>query len=139
MAFPVAELITGIFKPAAELIDNLHTSEEERMQQQTAQMKVQLDVALKFLDYEKRIQDNQAKIVLAEVSGTGLKAMWRPITMLVFLALAVADAFGLVQWASGKSLAPEAWTLLQLGLGGYVVGRSVEKSMPKFSEMMKSK
>ena len=139
MAFPVADLITGIFKPAAELIDNLHTSEEERMKQQTAQMKVQLDVALKFLDYEKRIQDNLAKIVLAEVSGTGLKAMWRPITMLVFLALAVADAFGLVQWASGKSLAPEAWTLLQIGLGGYVVGRSVEKSMPKFSEMMKSK
>ena len=131
MAFPIAELITGIFKPAADLIDNLHTSDEERMQQQTAQMKVQLDVALKFLDYEKQIMDNQAKIVLAETSGTGLKAMWRPITMLVFLALAVCDAFGLVAWASGKSLAPEAWTLLQIGLGGYVVGRSAEKVVPK--------
>ncbi len=131
MGFPIAELITGIFKPAAELIDSLHTSEEERMEQHTAQMKVQLDVALKFLDYESKIQSNQAKIVLAEVSGTGVKSWWRPITMLTFLVLAVADAMGLVQWASGKPLADEAWTLLQIGLGGYVVGRSAEKIVPK--------
>lgn len=127
----VAELITGIFKPAADLIDNLHTSEEEKLKQQTAQMKVQLDVALKFLDYEAQIQKNKADIVLAEVQGGGLKAMWRPITMLTFLALAVCDALGIVQWASGKNLAPEAWTLLQIGLGGYVVGRSAEKIVPK--------
>jgi len=31
------DLIAGIFKPAAELIDELHTSEEEKLKQQQSQ------------------------------------------------------------------------------------------------------
>ncbi len=27
----IAEFVSGIFKPAADLIDNLHTSEEEKL------------------------------------------------------------------------------------------------------------
>ena len=43
--------------------------------------------------------------------------------MLTFLVLVVADSLqGLP-----SSLASEAWTMLQIGLGGYVVGRSGEK------------
>ena len=43
--------------------------------------------------------------------------------MLTFLALCVGDSLGLLS----TPLRDEAWTLLQLGLGGYVVGRSAEK------------
>ncbi|MCS5587835.1 MAG: hypothetical protein NZ697_05040 [Porticoccaceae bacterium] len=43
--------------------------------------------------------------------------------MLTFLALAVGDSLGLL----ATPLRDEAWMLLQLGLGGYVVGRSGEK------------
>ncbi|KRT55049.1 hypothetical protein Ga0074115_11321 [endosymbiont of Ridgeia piscesae] len=43
--------------------------------------------------------------------------------MLTFLALVVFDSFG---WLANP-LADEAWTLLQIGLGGYVAGRSAEK------------
>ena len=46
--------------------------------------------------------------------------------MLTFLALVVCDSFGLLKFR----LADQAWTLLQLGLGGYVVGRSAEKIVP---------
>jgi hypothetical protein len=45
--------------------------------------------------------------------------------MLVFLALATSDALG---WLPNP-LRDEAWLLLQIGLGGYVVGRSVEKGV----------
>ena len=134
MGLPIAELIAGLFKPAAELIDNLHTSEEERLKQQAAQLEVQLAVALQFVEYEAKIAAQKASIVQAEVAGSGIKAWWRPITMLTFLVLAVADAFGVVTWASGKPLADEAWTLLQLGLGGYVVGRSAEKIVPSLTQ-----
>ena len=34
-------------------------------------------------------------------------------------------------------LSGEAWTLLQIGLGGYVVGRSVEKIAPKVTDAMR--
>jgi hypothetical protein len=43
--------------------------------------------------------------------------------MLCFCGLAVGDALGLLP----NPLAPEAWLLLQVGLGGYVVSRSGEK------------
>ena len=40
--------------------------------------------------------------------------------MLTFMVLAVGDSLGLL----ATPLRDEAWMLLQLGLGGYVVGRS---------------
>ena len=43
--------------------------------------------------------------------------------MLTFLVLVVCDSFGLLAFR----LSNEAWTLLQIGIGGYVVGRSGEK------------
>ena len=45
------------------------------------------------------------------------------MTLLSFLVLVILDSFGLLV----NPLAKEAWTLLQIGLGGYVVGRSAEK------------
>ena len=45
--------------------------------------------------------------------------------MMTFLALVVMDSFGFLPFR----LASEAWILLQIGLGGYVAGRSGEKIM----------
>ena len=49
--------------------------------------------------------------------------------MLSFLALVIADSGG----SLASRLSDAAWTLLQIGLGGYVVGRSVEKIAPKMT------
>ena len=46
--------------------------------------------------------------------------------MLSFLVLVILDSFGLLVFR----LSDEAWLLLQIGLGGYVVGRSAEKMLP---------
>ena len=118
------DLIAGIFKPAAELIDELHTSEEEKLKQQRRLLEIQAMVLDSSLQYEKQMMTAKAEIVSAEAkSEHWITATWRPITMLTFLALAVGDALG---WLPNP-LRDEAWTLLQLGLGGYVVGRSAEK------------
>jgi hypothetical protein len=42
------------------------------------------------------------------------------------LILSTCDSFGLLKFI----LADRGWSLLQLGLGGYVVRRSVEKVVP---------
>jgi hypothetical protein len=79
------------------------------------------------MDYEKQLLEAQSSIIKAETqSQSWIACNWRPITMLTFLVLVVCDAFG---WLPFR-LAGEAWSLLQLGLGGYVVGRSVEKVAP---------
>ena len=124
----ISDLIAGVFKPAAELIDNLHTSTEEKLQAKARLMEAQASAIDQAFKYESKALQAKAEIVRAEATSDHvLAAVWRPITMLCFLALAVADSFGLVEAASGKSLAPQAWVLLQVGLGGYVVSRSVEK------------
>jgi len=117
-------LIGQIFKPATELIDNLHTSEEEKLNAKTAMLEAQMGLGMKVLDYEAQLMQAKSSIVVAEAQGQSvLQRTWRPITMLTFLFLVVADSFGQLPFR----LASEAWTLLQLGLGGYVAGRSGEK------------
>jgi hypothetical protein len=55
---------------------------------------------------------------------------WRPITMLTFLVLIICDSFDLLAFR----LADQAWTLLQIRLGGYVIGRSAEKIAPMMAK-----
>jgi len=118
------DLIAGIFKPAAELIDALHTSEEEKLKQQRRLLEIQAMVLDSSLQYEKEMMTSRAEIINSEAkSEHWITATWRPITMLTFLALAVGDSLG---WLPNP-LRDEAWMLLQIGLGGYVVGRSAEK------------
>ena len=121
-------LATGLFGPLANLIDELHTSDEERLEAKRKLFEVQAALFGQLMDYEKTLAAGRAKVIEAEAQGRGiLQRNWRPVTMLTFLALVVCDAFGLLAFR----LAPEAWTLLQIGLGGYVVGRSVEKVAPE--------
>jgi hypothetical protein len=131
MSLAFTDLIAGVFKPAAELIDSLHTSEEERLQQKARLLEIQAASMDSALRHERSIMEAQAKIVNSEAqSEHWLTASWRPITMLTFLALAVGDSLGVL----ATPLRDEAWMLLQIGLGGYVVGRSGEKVIKTWKE-----
>ena len=117
-------LIKGIFKPAVELVDELHTSEEEKLAQKALMLDAYVTAMELGLEHEQEILHAKAKIVEAEAkSEHWLTATWRPMVMLFFTAMVGADSFG---WLANP-LSDEAWLLLQLGLGGYVVGRSAEK------------
>jgi len=102
----------------------LHTSDEERLQLQSQIKAVENELLAKVIDYENQLLQSKTAIITAESTGQSwIQRNWRPITMLTFLALVVLDSFG---WLPNP-LADEAWTLLQIGLGGYVAGRSAEK------------
>lgn len=80
----------------------------------------------------------QATIVNTEAASSHwLAANWRPLTMLTFTALIVARWFG---WAA-PNLSPDEyiklWDIVQLGLGGYVIGRSAEKIVPAIADAVK--
>ena len=120
----VVSLIAGIFEPAAALIDAVHTSTEEKMAARNALKETENKILSKVISYEVKLLEAQSSIINAEANGQSwIQRNWRPITMLTFLVLVVFDSFG---WLANP-LAPEAWTLLQIGLGGYVAGRSAEK------------
>ena len=86
------------------------------------------DLEKSILDQGGKLLDAQSKIIVAEASSdSALAKNWRPITMLTFVALVVCHWFGLN--ASGISEAQylSLFDLIKIGLGGYVVGRSLEK------------
>ena len=80
----------------------------------------------------------QADIVKTEAaSNHWLAANWRPLLMLTFGGLIVARWFG---WAAPNLSQDEylkLWDIVQFGLGGYVVGRSVEKIVQSIAGAIK--
>ncbi|GAA5214219.1 3TM-type holin [Corallincola platygyrae] len=120
----ILSFISSIFEPAVKLVDELHTSDEEKLALRKQIRQAENEFLSKVLDYETQLLNNQADIVKAEATGQSwLQRNWRPITMLTFLVLVVLDSFDLLAFR----LSEEAWVLLQIGLGGYVAGRSAEK------------
>ena len=80
----------------------------------------------------------RAEIVKAEAASSHwLAAHWRPLLMLVFGGLIVARWFG---WAAPNLSEAEyikLWSIVEFGLGGYVISRSVEKVVPHITDAMK--
>ena len=95
------------------------------------QAKAQAAAMQALLDNEADLQKAAAEIVKTEAASEHwLTATWRPIVMLVFTALIVARWFGWSAPGIGEPEALKLWSIVEFGLGGYVVGRSAEKIVP---------
>lgn len=130
----IFDFLGGLVKPVTDLIDSLVTTDKEKGELKTALLTLENEMKVRILEYENKLLEAQSSIIKSEATGqSSLQRNWRPITMLTFLVLVVCDSFG---WLANP-LAPEAWTLLQIGLGGYVVGRSLEKVAPSVVKAMK--
>jgi hypothetical protein len=69
-----------------------------------------------------------ATIIAAEAqSGYWLAAVWRPLLMLVFASLIVARWFGYMPPDMTIQELDNLYSLLELGIGGYIGGRTLEK------------
>ncbi len=112
---------TGVISEIGKVIDSLFTSEEERIKAKNEVFKV-------LQEQQMELQKLQTEIIVSEAKGNWLQRSWRPILMLAFGFIVIyvkfiAPLFDL----RIPELEDEFWNLLQLGIGGYVVGRSVEK------------
>jgi hypothetical protein len=124
----VVSVVGGIFKELIGGIDSWFTSDEERLQAKTQIMMVQAQVMGQVLEYEKSIMEAQSAIIQAEAKGDSwIQRSWRPVTMLTFVALVVMRWLGLTDNTISEAIELQLMTLIQIGLGGYVVGRSAEK------------
>lgn len=78
--------------------------------------------------------ESQASVIVAEANGQSwLQRNWRPITMMVIVAIVANNylIFPYVSMFTDKvvvlELPDKLFTLMTLGLSGYIVGRTVEK------------
>lgn len=103
------------------IIDKLVTTDKERLGLQNEIMGVINNFAAKMMNVQR-------DIVLAEVNGNKLQRSWRPIIMLAFGFIVIYEYFiSKVFGLPPADLPTKFWDLLEIGLGGFVIGRSVEK------------
>jgi hypothetical protein len=127
----IQALIPALAPVLGKVIGNLFPDPEQKAKAEAEMMK-------SLLAHQAEIEGAAAKIIQTEAASQHwLAANWRPLTMIVFVALIVARWFG---WAApnlGEAEYLKLWSIVEFGLGGYVVGRSVEKIAPSIAGAIK--
>lgn len=98
--------------------------------------KAQADAKVKLMELAQKGEfaemNARADIIKAEAaSESWLAQSWRPILMLTFGALIVARWMGFAAPGISDTEIIKLWDIVELGLGGYVIGRTAEKIVPQ--------
>jgi hypothetical protein len=124
--------IGDIFKPAADLVDNVHTSTEEKLQLRNALAKIESDITVKTLELEGKLFELQGKLAesvanqaVAEASSESwLVRNYRAIIICSMFALIICESFGLL-----KTNLPEVfWQIFAASFGVMSVAPSIAKA-----------
>ena len=109
--------ISGIVNSISELIGQLTLPAREKRELEIGLLKL-------IQELERELTQARAVAVQEEVKGNWLQRSWRPLVMLVFALIVLAGTFTTLPILSDTS---RFWDLLEIGLGGYVIGRGGEK------------
>lgn len=121
----------GVISEVTKVIDELFTSDEERMHAKNEILKV-------LKDQQLELQRLQTEIIVAEANGNWLQRSWRPILMLTFGFIVIYVKFIAPLFSLPiPPLENEFWNLLQIGIGGYVIGRTGEKMIKEYASTKK--
>jgi hypothetical protein len=109
-------------------IDKIDKS-DEKLELQLKYKELLMNMEGACIDYESKLLENKSKIIESEVKGeSGLQRNWRPILMCICM-LIIFTNYVLVPFfhITPAILDEHIWNLMDLGVGGYVAGRSLEK------------
>lgn len=128
------DIAKGILAPIHGIVDDLHTSGEEKLAAQRELFRAEHAFAQTLLEHEAKVVDAQSRVVIAEAQGQSwLQRNWRPLLMLTIVAI-VANNYLLAPYLSALfgvglqlDLPEQLWQLMTIGVGGYIVGRTGEK------------
>jgi len=99
------------------------------------------ELRMAMLEHEQTAQQVARDVVVAEAkSEHWVTSAWRPLVMIMF-AVMIGNNYIIAPYLDaifGTSvmfdMPDQAWNLLSVGLGGYVVGRSAEKTMKEYKK-----
>ena len=115
--------VTNVVDAVSRFVDRLTLPAREKKQLET-------DLQKLIQEIERDLVQARASIVVEETRGNWLQRSWRPLVMLTFATIVLVGTFINVPILSDTSRVGD---LLEIGLGGYVVGRSGEKIMQAFA------
>jgi len=96
--------------------------------------KLKSELTTVILRHYDQMYHLQKEIIISETKGNWLQRSWRPIVMLAFALVVILGVFIDIPLLHDSS---PFWSLLELGMGGYVIGRSAEKISCKIIEKIK--
>ena len=111
------KLLSSLVSEIGSVVNNLSVSSKEKK-------KIEADLIAAITRQEEALSRSQATIIEAEARGNWLQRSWRPVIMLVFATIVLTGTFCELPILSDTS---RFWDLLEIGIGGYVIGRSAEK------------
>ena len=135
--------ILSLFAPVTTLIDELVTTDEERLKLNNELEKIKSEVDKQILVVGGKVVDAEARIREADFkarelelkSDSWLVRHWRPFMMMAlglpmlfnFIALPFLKMTGHYDFITEITLSPEYWTIVQTFYGVYGGGRTLEK------------
>ena len=126
-------LIPAIAPIVSRVVGNLFPDPAEKA-------KAEAEAMRQLLAAQSEIQAAASEIVRTEAaSNHWLAANWRPLTMLIFVGLIVARWFGWSAPGLSEAEAIKLWGIVEIGLGGYVIGRTAEKLVPAVADAVKKR
>ena len=103
-----------------------------------AREKAQAAALTQLMEHQHEIEQAAGQIIKTEAASSHwLAANWRPLTMLTFTALIVARWFGFAAPELSEAEYLALWDIVEIGIGGYIVGRSAEKIVPSLAQAIK--
>ena len=126
-------ILSALIAPVSNLVSEFIEDPDKSKELETR-------IKLVMLENEQEVKTKAADIVLAEAnSDHWITSAWRPILMMTITAIVglhyllfpILNQFGL---DLSLELPEELWTLLTVGVGGYTVGRSVEKAVDRYKK-----
>ena len=118
------------------LIPTIGRTIEKAVTDKDAARRLKAEIETLLITAQSSMVESQSKIIIAEAQGESwLQRNWRPVTMLTFVFI-IANNYIFVPYAvafgSGVpmlDIPPGMWSLLTVGIGGYIGGRSYEKGL----------
>jgi hypothetical protein len=145
MADPITPLLSrpieGILRGAADVIDRFVTTDKEKLAAKVQLLEVERQANKDLLEADVAFAKAQAEVIVAETRAESwLARSWRPLSMLSFVfCILYNHVFSPVFALPRVDIPPNMWDVIQLGIGGYVMGRSVEKVAPVIAEAFNKK
>jgi hypothetical protein len=147
MALGITSLISGLADPISNIINKFISKKEDQLLAQAEIDKIANSFKEKILDNQKSILEAQRDLIVTEMQGSAMQRNWRPALMWIIIFV-IANNYLLAPFLNhivtlfgGGNILPilelpdKLFNLMTIGLGGYVVGRSAEKIIPKLKEI----
>lgn len=128
MSLSIIGIVSDVVKGIVDIGKKFIVDKDKRLEFES-------ELQTKGVDLISRAIEKQAEIIVAEASGESwLQRNWRPVLMLWFAGLVGAHWLGITPPNLPEAVVINLLDIVQIGIGGYIIGRSAEKGIKAWKE-----